>query len=177
MVSRGNDAIFILAMLVKIFTSKPRIRWPVRDVIEHIAFGIVGSMKFINSLKGTTESEGSILTVDDIRRTLNADVLCCEERLGDSVATACGCDLMSDVLSFTKPGSVLLTGLTNGQVIRTAEILDLKAVVFVRNKKPDSDTVRLAEECGIPLLTTRYPLYESCGLLFAKGLRGCIDVG
>ncbi len=114
--------------------------------------------------------------IEDIRTMLKADVLCCEDRLGDEVNNACGCDLMSDVLAFTKPGALLLTGLTNSQVVRTAEILDLKGIVFVRNKRPDEATIEMARDSGIPLLSSPYPLYESCGLLYAKGLRGCMHV-
>ncbi len=114
--------------------------------------------------------------IEDIRNALRADVLCCEEKLGEEVHNACGCDLMSDVLAFTKPGALLLTGLTNSQVIRTAEILDLKGVIFVRNKRPDEATIAMARDCGIPLLSSPYPLYESCGLLYAKGLKGCMRV-
>jgi len=126
-----------------------------------------------NGMKRVNDS----LTVEEVRQILRAEVLCCEDRLAEEVYSACGCDLMSDVLAFTKPGSLLLTGLTNPQVVRTAEILDLKAVVFVRDKKPDASTIALAEKSGIPLLCSSYPLYESCGLLYAKGLRGCMDNG
>jgi hypothetical protein len=80
---------------------------------------------------------------------------------------------MSDVLAFTRPGSVLLTGLTNSQVIRTAEMLDLKAVVFVRSKKPDERTIKMAESLQIVLILSPYPLYESCGILYNAGLSGC----
>ena len=83
---------------------------------------------------------------------------------------------MSDVLAFTKPGSLLLTGLINNQVIRTAEILDLKGIVFVRNKKPNAQMVQMAKDCGIPLLSSPYPLFESCGLLYKKGVKGCLEI-
>jgi len=116
------------------------------------------------------------LTLEQIRDILKAQVLCCEDKMVAQAFSACGCDLMSDVLSFTKPGSILLTGLTNSQVIRTAELLDLKGVVFVRDKQPDAHTISLAKDCGIPLLSSPYPLYESCGMLYAKGLRGCVTV-
>jgi predicted transcriptional regulator len=126
-----------------------------------------------------TEKQGDIrdwLTIAEVRAALKADVLCCEEKLSDEIHNCCGCDLMSDVLAFTKPGALLLTGLTNSQVVRTAEILDLKAVIFVRNKRPDEATIAMAKESGIPLLSSPYPLYESCGLLYARGLMGCMQV-
>lgn len=91
----------------------------------------------------------------------------------DVVEHAGASDLMSDVLAFTRPGSVLLTGLTSIQVIRTAEMLDLKAIVFVRNKRPDANAVALAEEMGLPLFVSPYPLYEACGILMQAGLPGC----
>ena len=88
---------------------------------------------------------------------------------------ACGADLMSDVLAFTKSDSLLLTGLTNPQVIRTAEIAEIKAVCFVRGKRPQAETVALAQEKGIPLLCASLPMYESCGRLYGSGLPGCSD--
>ena len=115
------------------------------------------------------------LTIEAVRSALKAEALCCEDRLDAKVHVACGCDLMSDVLAFTKPGALLLTGLTNSQVIRTAELLDLKCVIFVRDKMPDDDAIEMAKELGIPLLTSPYPLYESCGMLYAMGLKGCMN--
>lgn len=85
---------------------------------------------------------------------------------------ACGCDLMSDVLLFIKPNSLLLTGLTHTQVIRTAEIAEIKAICFVRGKKPNEEMIRLAKEKGIWLLATRLPMFESCGKLYQEGLPG-----
>ncbi|UCC90588.1 MAG: hypothetical protein JSW24_05580, partial [Dehalococcoidia bacterium] len=82
---------------------------------------------------------------------------------------------MSDVLAFTKPESLLLTGLTNAQVIRTAEMAEIAAVCFVRGKKPDEETIRLAKSKSIPLLVTQLPLFESCGRLYKKGLIGCSE--
>ena len=131
---------------------------------------------FTEDVCGSEESPQGI-SLSDIRNILQADVLCGEEKLDNMVCTVCGCDLMSDVLAFTRPGSLLLTGLTNNQVVRTAEILDLKCVIFVRDKKPDEATIEMARENGIPLLSSHYPLFESCGLLFAKGLRGCMTSG
>ncbi len=86
---------------------------------------------------------------------------------------ACGADLMSDVLAFTHDGTLLLTGLTNPQVVRTAEMAGIRAIVFVRGKLPPPETVTLAESKGIPLLATRYTLYEACGRLYMQGLPSC----
>jgi predicted transcriptional regulator len=113
------------------------------------------------------------MTLDEVRGILSAQVLCCSDMLSIGIKFACGCDLMSDVLAFTQPGALLLTGLTNNQVVRTAEVLDLTAIVFCRDKQPDAETISLAEELKIPLLSSPHPLYESCGLLFKNGLNGC----
>lgn len=95
------------------------------------------------------------------------------------VEYGCGADLMSDVLAFTHAGTLLLTGLVNPQVVRTAEMAGIKAIVFVRGKLPPPETVALAQEKGIPLLSTRLTLYESCGRLYAHGLPSCglFDLG
>jgi predicted transcriptional regulator len=82
---------------------------------------------------------------------------------------------MSDVLAFTKAGSLLLTGLTNPQVVRTAEMADIVAICFTRGKKPDEGTIRLAKSKGLPLLTTRLPMFESCGRLYKSGVVGCSE--
>lgn len=113
------------------------------------------------------------LTLNDVCERLSGEIICRAELCDQIVTSACGCDLMSDVLAFTRPGSVLLTGLTNSQVIRTAEMLDLKAVVFVRSKKPDERTIKMAESLQIVLILSPYPLYESCGILYNAGLSGC----
>lgn len=112
------------------------------------------------------------LTLRQICELLDGEIVCGESRADEQVDSACGCDLMSDVLAFGQPGAVLLTGLTNSQVIRTAEMLDLKAVVFVRNKRPDAETVQMADALNLVLILTPYPLYESCGKLYAAGLSG-----
>jgi predicted transcriptional regulator len=134
-------------------------------------------MEFSNLKDQITHPGNHIsLTLAEIQSILNAKVLCGEDKLSNAVSIACGCDLISDVLAFTNPGSLLLTGLTNSQVVRTAEILDLKGIVFVRDKKPDDQTIAMAKELGIPLLSSPYPLFESCGILFGSGLRGCMDM-
>ncbi len=89
------------------------------------------------------------------------------------VAMGCGADLMSDVLAFTHDGTLLLTGLTNSQVVRTAEMAGIRAIVFVRGKIPPSETIALAEERGIPLIASKYTLFETSGRLFEAGLPSC----
>lgn len=123
--------------------------------------------------ENTGRLSGQKVTLEDICNCLQAEVMCGQEKLQEEIRTACGCDLMSDVLAFTESGSILLTGLTNQQVIRTAEMLDLKAIVFVRNKRPDEATLQLAKSRGLPILLTPHPLYESCGRLYNLGVGGC----
>jgi predicted transcriptional regulator len=81
-----------------------------------------------------------------------------------------GADLMSDVLSSIKPEAALLTGLCNPQVVRTAQIADISAIIFIRGKNPTQETIRIANEESIPLIKTNYGLYEACGILYKSGL-------
>lgn len=92
------------------------------------------------------------------------------------ISCVAGCDLMSDVLAYARPYSLLLTGLTNAHVVRTAEMADIAAVIFVRGKLPPPETVALAEEKGVPLVSTPYTMFELCGRLYEAGLVSC-DVG
>lgn len=115
------------------------------------------------------------MTLEEVRKILDADVLAGEDLLDLQIKMACGSDLMSDVLSFVKPDSLLLTGLTNPQVVRTAEVADLAAICFVRGKKPDQLTIEMAKTKNIPLLTTPLPMFESCGRLWMHGLPGCSE--
>jgi len=118
---------------------------------------------------------GNGLTIEQVCSLLEGKMVCGEDNADKYVSTACGCDLMSDALAFTKPGSVLLTGLTNSQVVRTAEMLDLKAIVFVRSKCPDEQTIGLAKSMGLTIILSPLPLYESCGRLYKAGLSGCLE--
>lgn len=115
------------------------------------------------------------MNLSSVANTLSAAVLTSEDEqaLENTVInTACGCDLMSDVLAFVKDQSLLLTGLINPQVIRTAEMMDIVAICFVRGKVPPPEVVELANERGIVLLSTEMPLYTACGKLYADGLGG-----
>ncbi len=112
------------------------------------------------------------MTVNDVKELLGAKVVCGEEHMEKEVHTACGADMMSDVLAFVKDQSVLLTGLCNLQVIRTAEMMDIVCIVFVRGKTPDAPMVELAKERGLVLLTTNEKMFSACGMLYEKGLRG-----
>ncbi len=108
--------------------------------------------------------------LSDVKKILNADILCCEDNLKVSVNSACSSDLMSDVLAHIKEQKLLLTGLINPQVIRTAEMMDIMAVVFVRGKIPTPDVVEMAKSRSIILMTTKFSMYVSSGLLYSNGL-------
>ena len=107
-----------------------------------------------------------------MQELLNAKVLAGEDFLGRHVYSACGCDLMSDVLAFAKDQAVLLTGLINTQSIRTALMMDMNCIVFVRAKMPTEEMINLAKEHDIVVLSTDMSLYNSCGLLYENGLIG-----
>lgn len=103
---------------------------------------------------------------------LDGEVLSPRPNLGQAIVAGAAADLMSDVLAYAQPDSVLLTGLIHPQVVRTAEMAGILAIVFVRGKHPAAETVALAQEVGIPLFATRYTMYEACGLLYQAGLAG-----
>jgi predicted transcriptional regulator len=81
-----------------------------------------------------------------------------------------GADLMSDLLAFGQDGMLLMTGLTNPQVVRTAEMAGVAAIVFVRGKIPPPETINLACQVGMPLLASKYTMFETCGRLYHAGL-------
>ena len=113
------------------------------------------------------------MTLEEVQRILEAKVVVGSNLDRIDVAMGCGADLMSDVLAFSRPGAVLLTGLTNTQVVRTAEMVEIAAICFVRGKMPPEDTVAMADRHGLPLLATHLPMFESCGRLYRSGLKGC----
>ena len=112
------------------------------------------------------------MKISTIKDLLDADVVCCEESLGRHVYSACGSDMMSDVLAFVKDQAVLLTGIVNSQVIITAAMMDMNCIVFVRSKMPTTEMIELARESGIVLLATSKRMYEACGILYSNGLIG-----
>lgn len=112
------------------------------------------------------------MKIEQIRSLLDAKVICGEEYLSNEVFSACGSDMMSDVLAFVKDQAVLLTGLVNTQVIRTAQMMDMICIVFVRNKIPSEDMIELARSSGLVLLASPLRMYEACGKLYANSLSG-----
>lgn len=112
------------------------------------------------------------MKISTMKELLDANVVCCEEDLSKHVYSACGSDMMSDVLAYVKDQAVLLTGLVNSQVIRTAEMMDMICIVFVRSKLPTPEMIELAKESGIVIMTTDKRMYEACGILYENGLVG-----
>ena len=108
----------------------------------------------------------------EIRRILDAKVLCGEENLDWEAHAACASDFMSDVLAYVKNQALLLTGLVNPQVIRTADMVDMKCVVFVRGKVPGEDILELARERDIVVMSSAIRMFIACGLLYSRGLEG-----
>ena len=112
------------------------------------------------------------MKIRDILSILDAELLTQDADLDREVHTACGSDMMSDVLAFVKDQSVLLTGLNNPQVVRTADMMDMVCIVFVRGKKPDNAILALARQREMAVLCTGHTMFTACGLLYSHGLRG-----
>ena len=111
----------------------------------------------------------------EVIEILDAQVLCGENNIdGIEVTNGYAADLMSDVLAFASPSVLLLTGLTNVQIFRTAQMLDIPAIVFVRGKMPQDNLLELAKESEMPILYTRKSMFDACGRLYVKGMLPCI---
>jgi predicted transcriptional regulator len=109
----------------------------------------------------------------EVLELIEGNVISKDADLDQEIRMGCGADLMSDVLAFTHEGTLLMSGLTNPQVVRTAEMAGIKAIVFVRGKLPPPETIALAEEKGIPLLASKYTMFETCGRVYQAGLPSC----
>jgi predicted transcriptional regulator len=112
------------------------------------------------------------MLLTEIKKILGCTSLTSEDLLEREIQYCFGADLMSDVLRFARTGSLLLTGLTNNQVLQVSEILDLKGIIFVRGKEPEKSIIEEAEKRKLPLLTTNKLMFDTCGILYSKGLRG-----
>ena len=112
------------------------------------------------------------MTIQDVKDILEASVLEGGDRMNEEVETACGSDLMSDVLAFVKEKAVLITGLINPHVVRTSEMLDITCIVFARGKQPNAEILEMAEETGITVMCTEMTTYTACGELYIHGLPG-----
>ncbi len=117
------------------------------------------------------------MKISEVVKLLSAEVVTGKEKLDTEVKSACGSDMMSDVLAYVKDQGMLLTGLVNVQVIRTAQMMDMYCVCFIRGKKPDAAMVRLAESAGMVLLTCNYRMFDACGILYSSGLGAGANIG
>jgi len=116
------------------------------------------------------------MTLAEVKGILKARLLTDDEAdLSLQVYSACAADMMSDVLAFTEPGVLIITGLASQQTLRTVEIADAAAVVFVRGKNPDAEIIACANQKKIPLMATQFCMHEACGLLFMNGLSGITE--
>ncbi len=113
------------------------------------------------------------MILKEIAELLEAEVFCKVEDLEKEITCAFGSDLISDILMCTKEPTILLTGLTNPQVVRLADMIDLQGIIFVRGKKPPVELVEMAAERGLPMISTAFTLYKSSGILYNSGLRSC----
>ncbi len=112
------------------------------------------------------------MKIPEIAELISAEICTKNHNPEIDILSACSADLMSDVMAFSKSNALLLTGLVNPQVIRTAEMMDIKAVAFVRGKKPLLSMIEMAEEKGIALLATEHPLFVASGKLYKSGIHG-----
>ena len=112
------------------------------------------------------------MTIREVKDILNARLHTPGADLDVQVHAACGSDMMSDVLAYVKDQAVLLTGLNNPQVVRTADMMDMVCIVFVRGKHPSPEVLELAKQRGIAVLATRRTMFSACGILYQAGLRG-----
>lgn len=112
------------------------------------------------------------MTIEQVMTVLDAALLTPQADLQREVHAACGSDMMSDVLAYVKDQAVLVTGLNNPQVVRTADMMDMICIVFVRGKMPDETILKLARERDIAVLATKLPMFGACGILYQHGLRG-----
>ena len=115
------------------------------------------------------------MNLGEIKEILQAEILTKNGNLNTTVSSVMASDLMSDVLSFCHSGALLITSLSNSQAVRTADIADLCAILFVRGKRPSEETIQLAEERNIPLLRTKFSMFKVCSDLYSKGMIPTIE--
>lgn len=102
---------------------------------------------------------------------------------GERFDTVCACDMMSELLTMMNQtdqyrggGVILITGLINPQVIRTSEMVDIRLIVFLRDKKPSEETLQLARKCGITLMVTPHTMFKCCGILYEQNLKDIQEI-
>ena len=112
------------------------------------------------------------MKISEVARTLGARVLCGEQLLDEiEVDCAFGADLMSDVLAFTSGRTLFLTGMVTQHALRTADVLDIRCIVFVRGKEVPPEIIAMAQEHDMALLHTDKTMFTACGVLYSAGLR------
>jgi predicted transcriptional regulator len=123
-------------------------------------------------MTGERAAEAAGLRLAEIRDLLGCEVICGERRLDDMVIECFAADLMSDVLAFSKPHALLITGLSGVQSVHTADVAELAGILFVHRKRPSPQVLELAAERGLPVLSTPLHMFDACAALAARGLRG-----
>ena len=112
------------------------------------------------------------MTLHEVKELLQCEVLACEDDLQTDVTQVVASDGMSEILAFAKSRELMITGLTNIQSIRTADIAGVSAVVYCRGKRPDKKVIEFAKQKRIPVLVTKMVMFDICAILYNKGLRG-----
>ncbi len=112
------------------------------------------------------------MKLKELLECIDAEIVVDAGNLDTDIKCACGSDMMSDVLAFAKDQSVFLTGLMNPQVVRTAEMMDMRCIIFVRGKVVDDMVKNLAEQMGVTIATTKCTMFTACGRMYANGIRG-----
>ena len=123
------------------------------------------------SQKGDTKRK--VMKIKEIVRLVNGKLLTSEYNKNKEIKCAFAADLISDILMCTKEPTLLLTGLTNPQIIRLADMIDLEGIVFVRGKKPPKEIIDMAKERELPLIITPFTMFKTSGILFQNGIRSC----
>ena len=111
------------------------------------------------------------MNLKDLITISKGEVLTPELDTNVNIHGGCCADLMSDVLAYSRPRAVLITGLTNPQVVRTAQIADFRAIIFIRGKKPQPETIEIAINENIPLISSPLGMFELSGMLHDAGLK------
>lgn len=137
---------------------------------------MVAKGEVIDKANKKSEPALVVLTLREVKEILSCEVLVGEDQLGMEIWGACAADLMSDVLAFSIPDSLLLTGLVNAQSVRTADVAEIKALVYIRGKRPNAGALQLAQEKGIPVLASELTMYEACGRLYLSGLKSAATI-
>jgi hypothetical protein len=110
------------------------------------------------------------MTLGQIKDLLDCDIICGGDQMGMEVTCCFAADLMSDVLAFSRPGALLVTGLASIQSVHAADVADMRAILYIHDKRPTEAVADVARKKQIPLMTTRRFMFETCGLLHRQGM-------